>query len=103
MMGPELLGQLVDEHAAALVLYARQWCAAPEDVVQEAFLKLVTQRKPPEHVLPWLYCVVRNAAIDAGRSALRRRRYERLAAAHTPTWFSPAESSCIDGESATRA
>ena len=34
MMGPELLGRLFDDHAAALVLYARQWCATPEDVVQ---------------------------------------------------------------------
>ena len=29
MMTPELLGRLVDEHAAALTLFARQWCAAP--------------------------------------------------------------------------
>ncbi|HZT78720.1 MAG TPA: hypothetical protein VFA26_00740 [Gemmataceae bacterium] len=47
-MGPEQLGRLIDQHAAALVLYARQWCAAPEDVVQEALVKLVRQRKPPE-------------------------------------------------------
>ena len=31
------LGRLVDRHASALELYARQWCEAPEDVVQEAF------------------------------------------------------------------
>ena len=43
-MGPEQLGELVDRHAAALVLYARQWCACPEDVVQTAFLKLVRLR-----------------------------------------------------------
>ena len=36
MMGPELLAQLVSQHATALVLYAGQWCDAPEDVVQEA-------------------------------------------------------------------
>ena len=59
-MGPELLGRLVSEHAAALVLYARQWCDAPEDVVQEAFVKLISQRQPPERVLPWLYRVVRD-------------------------------------------
>ena len=67
VMGPDVLGKLVDTHAAALVLYARQWCAAPEDVVQEAYLKLVRLRQPPREVVPWLYRVVRHAAIDAGR------------------------------------
>jgi RNA polymerase sigma-70 factor (ECF subfamily) len=99
MMDPDLFGRLVDEHAAALVLYARQWCAAPEDVVQEAFLKLVTQRKPLEKPVAWLYCVVRNAAISAFRSAQRRRRYETAAARPEP-WFLPAEYSAVDRESA---
>jgi RNA polymerase sigma-70 factor (ECF subfamily) len=40
-MSPSDVARLIDAHAAPLVLYARQWCAAPEDVVQEAFLKLV--------------------------------------------------------------
>ena len=71
MMGPDLLGRLIDEHAAALVLYARQWCAAPEDVVQDAFVKLVSQKQPPDKALAWLYRVVRNAAIDASRAAER--------------------------------
>ena len=35
-IGPEILGRLFDEHAAALVLYARPWCDAPEDIVQDA-------------------------------------------------------------------
>ncbi len=43
-MDPDLLGQLLDRHAAALELYARQWCEVPEDVVQDAFLKLAGQR-----------------------------------------------------------
>ena len=102
-MGPELLGRLVDTHAAALVLYARQWCAIPEDIVQEAFLKFATQRKPPEHPVAWLYCVVRNGAISAGRAAQRRHRYESRAAAQTPTWFVPAENAGLDAEIATRA
>ena len=84
-MSPELLGQLVDDHAAALVLYARQWCAAPEDIVQQAFLKLVTQRPPPAKPVPWLFRVVRNEAISAMRAAKRRQRHESLAAAR-PAW-----------------
>jgi len=73
-MGPEQLGRLVDEHAAALVLYARQWCAAPEDVVQEAFVKLASQRREPDNLLGWLYRVVRNGALAAARAERRRRR-----------------------------
>jgi RNA polymerase sigma factor (sigma-70 family) len=103
MMDAELLGRLVDEHAAALVLYARQWCAAPEDIVQEAFLKLVAQRAPPEHMVPWLYRVVRNAAISAARAAQRRRHHESVAATRTPAWFQPAEGTGLDAEAATTA
>jgi RNA polymerase sigma-70 factor (ECF subfamily) len=103
VMGPEVLGRLLDEHAAALVLYARQWCDAPEDVVQEAFVKLAAQRPPPLRVVPWLYRVVRNAAISAGRSARRRRRREAEAAARVPEWFVPSEPARLDTEAATAA
>ena len=90
-MGPDLLAELVNRHAAALVLYARQWCFSPEDVVQTAFLKLASCRTPPENLVPWLYRVVRNAAIDASRAARRRQKYEAAAAAHTPNWFEPSD------------
>jgi RNA polymerase sigma-70 factor (ECF subfamily) len=102
-MGPELLRKLVDEHAAALVLYARQWCAAPEDVVQEAFIKLAGQRTTPAQVVPWLYRVVRNVAVSAARAAARRRRHEAVAAARVPTWFGPPTGGWLDAEAATAA
>lgn len=89
-MGPERLAELVDRYASALVLYARQWCACPEDVVQTAFLKLVRISTPPDNLLPWLYRVVRNGAIDASRAARRRHRYEAAAADSAPKWFSPS-------------
>lgn len=89
-MGPDQLADLVERYAAALVLYARQWCACPEDVVQAAFLKLVSIRTPPDNLLPWLYRVVRNGAIDASRAARRRTRYEAAAADSAPKWFSPS-------------
>jgi RNA polymerase sigma-70 factor (ECF subfamily) len=101
MMGPEQLGRLLDEHAAALVLYARQWCCAPDDVVQEAFIKLATQ--DPREPVPWLYKVVRNAAHCAARSERRRLRREQEAAAQAPVWFLPAEGKRLDEESATAA
>ncbi len=90
-MGPDELARLVDKHAAALTLYARQWCGTPEDVVQTAFLKLVRQRVAPENLVAWLFRVVRNAAIDAGRSARRRQKYEHRAAGNAPLWFVPTE------------
>src|SRR5436305_113848 len=74
MMGPDLLGRLLDAHAAGLTLYARQWCVAPEDAVQEAFLKLAGRSQPPPDVVGWLYAVTRNLARTAGRSRRRRVR-----------------------------
>jgi RNA polymerase sigma factor (sigma-70 family) len=102
-MGPELLGRLIDTHAAALVLYARQWCAIPEDIVQEALLKLVTHTPQPVNPIPWLYSVVRNGAISASRSERRRQKYETKAASRSPAWFGPADASRLDEEAATLA
>jgi RNA polymerase sigma-70 factor (ECF subfamily) len=102
-MGPEQLSRLVDEYAAALVLYARQWCAAPEDVVQEAFVKLAAQCRPPENIGGWLYRVVRNGALAAGRAERRRRRHESAAARQTPSWFAPSEAARLDAEIAATA
>jgi RNA polymerase sigma-70 factor (ECF subfamily) len=102
-VGPETLGRLVDEHAAALTLYARQWCSAPEDVVQEAFIKLIGQRAAPVHAVAWLYRVVRNAALSAARSARRRNRHEAVAATRAPAWFDEADGAALDGETAAAA
>jgi RNA polymerase sigma-70 factor (ECF subfamily) len=79
------LGRLIDNHGGALVLYARQWSAAPEDVVQDALLALMAQVRTPEPVVPWLFRVVRNRAISAARSERRRRRREASAAPQP--WF----------------
>ena len=70
------LVQLLDEHGAALVLYAQQWCNAPEDVVQEAIIRLMRQRPAPGNAIRWLYCVIRNEAVSHSRSLSRRKRYE---------------------------
>jgi RNA polymerase sigma factor (sigma-70 family) len=85
--GPELLGRLLDEHASALTLLARRWSGTPEDVVQEAFLQLVRQTECPRDTAAWLYRVVRNGAISAGRAESRRRRHEAAAAAEASNWF----------------
>ena len=63
---------------------ARQWCAEPEDVVQEAFLKLAGQSKEPDDVVAWLYRVVRNGALDAAK--LARRRDAGILSERTALW-----------------
>jgi RNA polymerase sigma-70 factor (ECF subfamily) len=103
VMDANVLGRLVDEHAAALVLYARQWCAMPEDVVLEAFIKLAAQRSGRDNPLAWLYRVVRNGAISAARADQRRRRHESTAAARVCAWFVPSEETALDGATATAA
>jgi RNA polymerase sigma-70 factor (ECF subfamily) len=71
------------------VLYAQQWCRTPEDVVQEAFLRLIQEPKEPENVVAWLYRVVRHRALNATRSAVRRARRESEAAVSGEVWFEP--------------
>ena len=82
-MDSDRLGRLIDQHAAALELYARQWTDAAEDVVQVAFLKLTQQRHPPDNPAAWLFWAVRNGAINAAIAAQRRRRHESHAASST--------------------
>ncbi|MGE3803113.1 MAG: RNA polymerase sigma factor [Gemmataceae bacterium] len=103
MMGPEALGRLLDGHAGALTLYARQWCAVPDDVVQEAFIKLLGQRPAPDEPVAWLYRVVRNGAISASRGARRRQRLETARAATTPVWIEATEEQRLDGDAVTAA
>jgi RNA polymerase sigma factor (sigma-70 family) len=101
-MSPSEFVRLIDEHAAPLVLYARQWCGAPEDVVQEALFKLVRQRRPPDDPVAWLYRVVRNGALDAAKIARRRQRRE-AAAARPARWFVEPEVDGLDAETAVTA
>jgi RNA polymerase sigma factor (sigma-70 family) len=102
-VGPELLGRLLDEHGAALVLYARQWCSAPDDVVQEALIQLARQPQAPQKLLPWLYRVVRNGAISASRGVRRRREHEAVAAQRGDAWFESAEGERLDAALAARS
>jgi RNA polymerase sigma-70 factor (ECF subfamily) len=75
------LAEVFDAHAAALVLYARNWldAAAAEDVVQEAFVRLAGGGHRPENVRAWLLTCVRNAALDALRGHKRQIARERAA------------------------
>jgi RNA polymerase sigma factor (sigma-70 family) len=106
-MDSELLGSLIDRLAASLELYARQWCNQPEDVVQEAFVKLAAQPTTPLNPAAWLFRTIRNRAINAGIASKRRRRHEAEAAAGSAAWFEPHPSdqsdAAVDPESAQAA
>ena len=84
---------------AALLLYARQWRDAAEDVVHEAFTKLAELPSVPHRPLPWLYQVVRNEARMMHRAATRRRRREDRASAGE-AWFDAVDEQ-LDAQRAT--
>lgn len=96
---PEELGRLYREHAPSLRLYVRQWPEGDEDMVQEAFIKLAQQTSAPNQMLPWLYCVVRNAVLAATRGQVRRRRRE-VQANLGEVWFDTTDD-LIDGGTAS--
>ena len=101
-MTPAEVARLIDTHTAPLVLCARQWCGEPEDVVQEAFVKLVRQSRPPADAVAWLYRVVRNGALDAAKRERRRQRRESEAA-RPVRWFVEPEVDGLDAATAVAA
>jgi RNA polymerase sigma-70 factor (ECF subfamily) len=98
----KLVQHVLETQAAALELYARAWCATPEDVVQDAIVQLARQRPLPERPIGWLYCAVRRGAISAGRAEKRRKGHES-GAARTSQWFEPALGDALDARTAAEA
>jgi RNA polymerase sigma-70 factor (ECF subfamily) len=79
--------QLLDENVRALTLFARQWDTVSlgtnaEDIVQEAFLRLLQESPFPKSPKAWLFRVVRNLSID-----LSRRKKEIQKNDLTNHWF----------------
>jgi RNA polymerase sigma factor (sigma-70 family) len=76
------LAEWFDRHAAALVLYARQWvgAAVAEDIVQDVFVRLAGKgagRPGPEKIRAYLFAAVRHGAMDAARGRRRREARDR--------------------------
>jgi RNA polymerase sigma-70 factor (ECF subfamily) len=75
----------LDQHGAALVLWARQWVprqADAEDVVQEAFVRFWRSRQRAADATAYLYACVKHCALDWQRG--RRRQLLREEAVARP-------------------
>ena len=105
MIGPGELANFFDAHAATLILFARQWIeqSAAQDVVQDAFVRLMAQARRPDNVKAWLYTTVRHAAISFARSSARRSRREMRLAEERPEYFEPQPGDLIDASAAQQA
>jgi RNA polymerase sigma-70 factor (ECF subfamily) len=81
------------EELFSFILTATRDREAAEDVLQEAFLRLLREDRAgrmPEAVRPWLYRVASNLVIDRGRKLATGRRWlERLV---TPELADPPEA-----------
>lgn len=82
-----------DEHAGALLLYARQVCRRrvdAEDALQEGFLGFWRGKANAQDPRAYLFRCVRNAALSRARHERGRRRRE--AAVARPDVFHPAST-----------
>jgi RNA polymerase sigma-70 factor (ECF subfamily) len=64
-------------HYPSLYRFALRFSGDPdtaEDLVQEAFVRLLDQDLPDDEVRPWLFVVTGNLARDGARKRTRRRR-----------------------------
>lgn len=96
-MTPQQLEQLILTHQRSLELFASQWTTSPEDCVQEAFLRLHRQTKHIANEAAWLFRVVRNLAIDQGRSDACRSNREQFVGRQRPL-FDSTEKQMIDSD-----
>lgn len=101
--------ELFRAHSGAMVLYARQWLDREnaQDVVQEAFVALLSQRREPDDPKAWMYRVVHNAAMDRGRRAARERKHYQIArrqmAGKTEELFESRSGAALDARVAEAA
>ena len=98
------IAELFNQHAPALLLYARQWigAAAADDVVQRVFVRLLGAGKLPADPRTWLFRCARNEAISTWRSDQRRARREQSIAEDASPWFMANVEDAIDATAAQR-
>ncbi len=85
---------------AELLLYARHLTGdqLAEDIVQDAFVKLLRQRVCPDNVRAWLFRVVRNASISSIRRLHVKRLFFQKASADARSWFQSCPDDLIDAQ-----
>lgn len=83
----EALQKLIDSHGAALILYARQLCNAPDDALQEALIELLRQNPVPDYPVGWLFTTIRRRALNLTRGERRRSEHHRKASEQRNDWF----------------
>ena len=87
------------EYSAGLCLYARQLLPeSSEDAVQEAFVKLISQKSMPTNVKPWLYRTVRNECVSRLRKKRVRDKAAQALQANSRLWFKPDTDNKLDSE-----
>lgn len=70
------------------MLYARQWCHAPEDALQEALIDILRVEPPPRDLRAWLFKAVRCKAMNIFRAEQRRTKHQQRFASRREAWFS---------------
>ncbi len=111
MITPAEITKLWQEHASGLKLLVRarfgnQANTDPDDVVQDAFIKLSGQPQMPLDPVAWLSKTCRNLAIDCLRKNRRRRLREQNRSQQN--WFSESDreqmnASTFSGEDVSAA
>jgi RNA polymerase sigma-70 factor (ECF subfamily) len=92
------LAEWYEAYGTELMLYARQWSLdqQAEDIVQDAFIKLLKQRRCPDNVRAWLFRVVRNASISIVRRLQQRRQAGQKLLHREILWFESRRDDLID-------
>ncbi len=102
-IAPEEFARIIADLSPALVLYARSLCDEPEDMVQEALLKLFQQHPPPENTRAWLYRCVRNLALNNRRARARRKHHQSTLGEQKSAWFVPSSEIELDQQAAANS
>ncbi|MEM7396112.1 MAG: sigma-70 family RNA polymerase sigma factor [Verrucomicrobiota bacterium] len=95
---------IYEEHAPAMLLYARQITgnhADAEDALQNGFVRAFSGKsEPPENPVPWIYRAIKWAALDILRSRKRRNQLDDQLRddAGAEAWFKPGEPESGDAE-----
>ncbi len=96
----EQLTQWYRQYGPEMLLFARQLTSdqGAEDVVQEAFVKLLRQPQLPKNVRAWLYRVVRNTARSLFRQLRHRTLKQRIVRHPEKDWFDSRPEDRMDAQ-----